>query len=204
MNRKLITTLVAGGAAVVFLGTGAASCDGSTPNGNAAEHAAQQADTTTLENNQPIPHFNFSQERQSLIAAETAAANGTQTTSFFFTDNGTQPVFKCPSIGMGVPDSASLSNPDQVVYRGGSGSADPGMVVGQEDPDGIYTPASSTGTFVNCINSQGQEVLARWEGLVMTFTSGATWSGSGLQLVGQPTIHISTKIPVSAIVKPKP
>lgn len=193
-NRK-ITIGVAG--ALIALAVAGCSSSGLT-GGNQAEHAAQQADTTTLENNQPIPQFHYSQERQSLIAAESAAANGTQTTSFFFTQNGTQPLFQCPSIGMGVPDSASLSNPSQVVQSGDGGGGRNASVIGQEDPDGIYTPASSTGTFVNCLNGQGQEVLVRWEGDVLTVTSGATWSGGALHLVGQPTVRISTRIPASA------
>lgn len=200
MNRAILSTIAAGTALAAIAVTGCSS-SGLT-GGNAAEHAAQQADTTTLENNQPIPHYSYSQERQSLIAAETAAANGTQTTSFFFTQNGTQPLFQCPSIGMGVPDSASLSNPSQVVQSGDGGSGRNASVIGQEDPDGIYVPESSTGTFVNCLNGGGQEVLVRWEGDVLTVTSGATWSGGALKLVGAPTVHISTKIPATAKVSP--
>lgn len=195
MNRKLITAITGASALALFLATGAASCD-SGPAGNAQENHQQQQDTSSLENNQPLPHFNYSQERQSLIAAETAAANGTQTTSFFFTANGTQPIFQCQSIGMGVPDSASLSNPDQVVNDPYSGSGGDGAVISQQDPDGIYVPASSTGTYVNCLNSKGQETLVRWEGDVMTLTAPATWNGaSGLKLVGAPTVKITTQKP---------
>lgn len=163
--------------------------------GNQQEHKQQQEDTNSLEAAQPVPHFNYSQERQALITAETIAADGTQTTSFFFNLGDRDPIFSCPSIGMGVPDSASLSNPLQAEWNDGGTNGNAGVAIGQMDPDGIYTPASSTGTFVDCVNGQGQEYLVRWEGFVETVTSAATWNFKthAEQLVGAPTVKIKTR-----------
>lgn len=191
--RRVIPAAVAAGG----LALGLAACS-HAPNAQQTEQQQQTQDLQSLEQSQPLPHFNYSQERQALIVAESAAAAGTQTTSFFFNQGVQDPVSQCLSIGMGVPDSASLSNPQQIApvsgkYGGGT------QVIGQEDPDGVYVPESSTGTWVNCVNPQGQEYLVRWEGFVYTVTGPATWNTSthSVQLVGAPTMHISTKKPAS-------
>jgi hypothetical protein len=180
---------------VPALALGLAACS-HAPNAQQSEQNQQTQDLQSLEQSQPLPHFSYSQERQALIVAESAAAAGTQTTSFFFNQGVQDPVSTCPSIGMGVPDSASLSNPQQIApvsgkYGGGT------QVIGQEDPDGVYVPESSSGTWVNCVNAQGQEYLIRWEGFVYTVTGPATWDNTthSVKLVGAPTMKISTKKP---------
>lgn len=193
-----IRRTAAAAAAVGALVAGLTACSRSgNSSGQQQEQKQQSQDTASLENNQPLPHFNYSQERQALIVAESAAANGTQTTSFFFNQGVQVPVSSCPSIGLGVPDSASLSNPTQPEnFTDGNGHYNT-IPVGQMDPDGIYAPPASTGTFVNCVNAQGQEYLVRWEGFVYTVTGPATWdkSTNSVKLVGAPTMKIHTGKP---------
>jgi hypothetical protein len=164
-----------------------------TKGGQATENQQQQQDTNSLVNDQPIPHFNYSQIRQTLIDAESIASNGTQTTSFFFQMGDPDPVFTCPSLGMPVANTAQLSNPQQVdndPYPQG-GAAVP---IGQMDPDGVYAPSSSTGTYVICVNGSGAKYLEYWEGDVMTVAAGAIWDYSKhkLSVTGQPTAVIHT------------
>jgi hypothetical protein len=187
VNRRLI--VIPALAAALFL----AAC---TSSGQQQENRQQEQDTRTLINNQPLPHFNYSQERQALIEAETIAANGTQTTSFFFNQGVRDPIFVCPSIGLGVPDSASLSNPDQVV-NSGYPSGGQSLTVSQMDPFGVYAPPSSTGTYVICVNAQGQEYVRRWEGFVDTINAPAVWDlkTHTEKLIGPPTTRIRTKKP---------
>jgi hypothetical protein len=188
MKANLRTT--AGAAALtVVAGLSVAACTPSTPSGQQAESKAQQQDTTALVNNQPIPHFTYSQIRQTLIDAETISADGTQTTSFFFQMGDQDPVFSCPSLGMPVANTAQLSNPQQLV-QGDNAS----VAISQMDPNGIYAPSSSTGTFVICVNSSGAKYLQYWEGDVMTVTSAATWDKTThtLTVSGAPTAVIHT------------
>lgn len=161
-------------------------------NGQKTESAAQGADTASLENNQPIPHYSFSQIRQTLIDAESISADGTQTTSFFFQMGDANPVFTCPSLGEPVANTAQLSNPLQP-YQGSAGT-DGSDVVGQMDPDGIYAPSASSGTYVICVNGSGQKYLQYWEGDVMTVSSGATWDSTThtVSVFGAPTAVIHT------------
>ena len=187
MNRK---TIAGGIAAVAIAALSLTACTQSGNTGQAAENQAQQHDTTSLVNDQPIPHFNYSQIRQTLIDAETIAADGTQTTSFFFQMGLPDPVFTCPSLGMPVANTAQLSNPQQVVGTGNSNA----VTTGQMDPYGIYAPAASTGTYVICVNSSGARYLEYWEGDVMTVTSAATWNKTThtITVSGAPTAVIHT------------
>jgi hypothetical protein len=104
------------------------------------------------------------------------------------------PVFSCPSLGMPVANTAELSNPDQAEWNTAGSSGVASAVIGQMDPSGIYTPSSSTGTYVICVNSAGKPYLQYWEGDVMTVTSAATWDSATHQLkvIGAPTAVIHT------------
>ena len=95
------TRNIAGTAVIAAVALLAAACTSasSTPTGQQQENSAQRQDTTSLVNDQPVPHFNYSQIRQTLIDAETISADGTQTTSFFFQMGDPDPVFSCPSLG---------------------------------------------------------------------------------------------------------
>lgn len=190
MNKNL-NTIAGGLAAAAALVISLAACT-SHPSAQQAEQNQQQQDTQSLINNQPLPHFGYSQIRQTAIDAETISADGTQTTSFFFQMGDPDPVFSCPSLGEPVANTASLSNPLQP-YNG-SQTTDGGDVVDQMDPNGIYAPSASSGTYVICVNSSGAKYLEYWEGDVMTVTSGATWDSAThtLKVLGAPTAVIHT------------
>lgn len=190
MNK--IVPVIAGAALAVAV---LAGCTPSSDNGQQQENSQQQQDTNSLEASQPIPHFNYSQIRQTMIDAETIAANGTQTTSFFFMMGDANPVFTCPSIGMPVANTAQLSNPQQVVGTGNSNA----VTTGQMDPDGVYAPAASSGTYVICVNGSGSDYLMYWEGDVLTSAAGAEWDAATrtIKVIGAPTavIHTSPAAP---------
>jgi len=193
-SKGLRVSAVAAGMLVVFVLCGASSCSGQSQ-GQATENKAQQQDETSLVNDQPVPHFNYSQIRATAIDAQTIAANGTQTTSFFFQMGSRDPVYSCPSLGMPVPVTAQLTNPNQVVTQDSQGNGISGSAtIGQMDPDGIYAPPAGAGTYVICINSSGARYLEYWEGDVMTVTSAATWNDQThqVQVTGAPTAVIHT------------
>lgn len=184
------TRPLAGIAVALALGISLTACQ-SGPSAQQQEQSQQQSDTSSLEQSQPIPHYSYSQIRQTAIDAETISAEGTQTTSFFFQMGDPDPVFSCPSLGEPVANTAQLSNPEQVVGVSGSiggGSTD----LPQMDPNGIYAPSASSGTYVICVNSSGAKYLQYWEGDVMTVTSAATWDRSThtLKVTGAPTAVI--------------
>lgn len=189
MNRRAIVGGIAATALAALAVTGCTHGQSAQQK----EQSAQQADTQSLINDQPIPHFNYSQIRATAIDAEAISANGTQTTSFFFQMGNPDPIFSCPSLGEPVPNTAQLSNPEQIApisgkYGGGATN------LPQMDPNGIYAPSSSSGTFVICVNGSGAKYMQYWEGDVMTVTSAATWDRAthSLKVTGAPTAVIHT------------
>jgi hypothetical protein len=188
LNKKAIGS----GLSMAALAVALTACQGNSVQQN--EQKQQTADTQSLERSQPIPHYNYSQIRQTAIDAQDIAANGTQTTSFFFQMGNQDPIFSCPSLGEPVPNTAQLSNPSQIAPisgKYGGGATD----LPQMDPDGIYAPSSSSGTYVICVNGSGAKYLQYWEGDVMTVAAGATWDSAKhtLKVTGQPTAKVHTK-----------
>lgn len=194
MNRKNLVTAAGSIAGAAVLAVSLAACNNNN-SGQAQENAQQKADTNSLEASQPIPHYNYSQIRQTLIDAETISADGTQTTSFFFQMGNQDPVYSCPSLGEPVANSSSLSNPQQGTGVSGVSGA---IAVGQMDPDGIYAPVSSSGTYVICLSSAGQPYLDYWEGDVFTVSGAAEWDTAthAVKVTGAPTAAIHTTAPV--------
>jgi hypothetical protein len=192
MKKKLVISAIA----FALAGSTLAACTdgGSDHSGQAQENKAQAHDTNSLVNNQPIPGFNWSQIRQTLIDAETVSANGTITTSFFYNQGVQDPVFSCPSIGMPVPNTAQLSNPHKVVNDPYSYHSQ-GQVIDQMDPYGIYAPSASTGTYVICSDSHGHKYLQYWEGFVQTVSAPAVWDQTthAVKVTGAPTFTPVTK-----------
>ena len=140
--------------------------------------------------NQPVPQFDWSQIRQTAIDIETAQAHSTQTTTFFFNMGVQDPISSCPSIGFPVASTTQLTNPQQL-YVSSGGSHD--GVIPQIDPNGIYS-GDSTGTYILCVNAQGQTYGVYWEGFVYALTGPAVWDSAKHQavLTGAPSFKFTT------------
>ena len=67
----------------------------------------------------------------------------------------------CSSIGYPIPYSTQLTNPLQ--YTGPNGA-----VVGNPEPNGLYSPDSAEGTIVNCVNPDGSVTPTYWEPRIFT------------------------------------
>lgn len=182
---------------LLTVGVATACSSSSSAQGNQKEKQQQNQITKNLENTQGLPDVFYSQERQNLIDIELAEVNDVRTTSFFTKDGNVDPVGQCPSIGFGIPDSASLSNPTQIQYSSppnNGGTFDPG-VVDQMDPNGIYAPTASEGTFVICVNVRtGQAYIDRIEDRVDTYGGPAAWNYTthSAALIGDPTALAAT------------
>jgi hypothetical protein len=187
--NKVTKLLVAPVAAVAII-AGVAACGmGGTNPQSAAQHQetrAQAQDSYNLINNQPVPVYQYSQERQTLINVEDIQANGENTTTFFFNQGVQNPIMSCSSIGMPVASEAQLTNPEQN-YNASYPSGGAAYPIAQMDPTGIYT-GGSTGTNVLCVNGNGQQYIQYWEGFVDAVSGPATWNASThqVQLLGAP------------------
>jgi hypothetical protein len=187
MNRKLA---IAASALVLAAPLGACTShkNGAASNARKQEATQQAQDTLTLIQAQPVPHFDWSQIRQTLIDIEGAQAHAIQTTSFFFQQGMNHPYLVCNSIGFPVPASDELTNPQQIVTQGSLRSGGGNVTIDQQDPTGIYT-ADTAGTFVLCVNRNGQAEAQYAEPFVHTVAGPAAWNTATqmIEFTGNPT-----------------
>lgn len=190
-HSRIVGGVIASAVAALTLAACGGTGGNSTQNAaNRQETQAQANDQYTLEQAQPVPHYDWSQIRQTEIAAQDAEAGTVQTTSFFFQQGMDHPYLICNSIGFPVPADAELTNPNQIapgtvdIYRGATGA-----VIGQMDPNGIYT-GQSAGTFVLCVTPDGKAEMQYAEPNVHTVGGPAGWDPVKKMIVftGAPTV----------------
>jgi hypothetical protein len=181
-HSKKTTVIVAAAIAGTLLLT-ASSCGNS---GIYADEEATERQLQQYQDVQPIPFYNWSQYRQTLISIQDAQAQGTATTSFFFNIGVQNPIKMCPSIGYPVATTTQLTSPTQ--YVGSSGA-----VVDQMEPTGVYT-GDSSGTYVVCVVG-GVAVPTYWEGLIQTEGGPAYWDREIGMIIndGTPTVQVQTQ-----------
>lgn len=134
---------------------------------------------------QPVPMYDWSQYRQTVIDVTAAQANSVATTTFMFNMGTADPIDQCPSIGFPVPATAQLTNPEQITWQDGSNS----QVIPQAEPNGTYT-GDSQGTYIVCVASDGTKYIDYWEGSVKTTGGPAHWDYDKHRVVldGKPTV----------------
>ena len=188
--RKILTGTII---AISLLGI-AACGNTSQPNSIANDQTATNTQLDRYQKNQPVPQSDASQLRQTVIDVELAQIHGVATTTFFFNQGVQNPIQSCPSIGFPVASTSQLTSPDQLVGNGGSSNYYGTGVVSQQEPNGVYTGASS-GTYVVCVAPSGVKYINYWEGFVHTVGGAATWDkAQGLiTLQGSPTVTLKGK-----------
>ena len=166
------------------------SCSSGTTDANAKDQAVSADILTKFQISQPVPKFDWSQIRQTLIDVETAQAQSIQTTSFFFNQGVQDPYFVCPSIGFPVAATTQLTNPLQSEWGSNGATA----VTAQVDPNGVFS-GNSTGTYVLCVNSAGQTYGQYAEAFVHTVAAPASWNSKShsVEITGAPTYKFTTK-----------
>lgn len=194
MKKVLTAVLLAGVVALT-----ATACTSTTSAGQKAAKQSVNSEQESIANGlkaiektQPLPRFNYSQLRQNLIEIQTAQAQTTQTTSFFFNLGVQNPTQVCPSIGFPIASTTQLSNPEQKITDVGRSNGSGNVVLPQIDPNGVYS-GQSTGTYVMCLNAEGKAYAAYDEGTVKTVTGPATWNEAThqIELTGPPSFNFS-------------
>ena len=107
---------------------------------------------------------------------------GLNTYTFFMRKGGQGgPFFQCASEGSAVPNTAELTNPQQYVSNADDPSlpSDGVAVIGNMDPDGVFPPAASQGTYVRCLYDNGKPYLVYSEpDVIQLNASNASWDPS--------------------------
>lgn len=185
--------------ALIAVAAFAGCSTGSNPSGSDgldSERKVQANIENEYSKAQPVPALTNSQVRQNLIEIQEAVAEGVDTTSFFFNLGAVDPVKTCPSIGVPIPSTAQLTNPEQVIEKG---QHDDGSVtIPQMDPTGIYS-GDSEGTYVLCIDARGNPYVSYFEGFVMTEFAPAKWNRETheTELLGSSSWEFSKSTPPS-------
>ena len=201
-RAKRLLTMAIGAALAVIIVAVLAACTTTDSNGNKAENSDQGAISKSMITNQPPPFFPTSAYRGEMIEVKAIEALGSPTTSFFFPEDSTvvmtangphsssPPIKTCSSQGVPVPNTASLTNPLQGVGVSGVTGA---IATDQMDPNGLYAPQTSSGTWVLCNTASGGTRFVYWEGPVYAETGTAVWSDTqGIVDVGNNTLPVCT------------
>jgi len=144
MNKKWLVVLLA----PLLLGNNEGSgCDDSTQKERKQVEQQQERYVTV----QPPPYFEWSLERHLLTELYKARNNSVATYTYVRNQYTGKVMSWCPSIGFPISAATQLTNP-MAVPIGHSVS------VPQAEPNGLYTPAASRGTFVMCLNKDGKVV----------------------------------------------
>jgi hypothetical protein len=120
----------------------------------ATEQHMQNLQMEQFLRNQPVPSFDFSLERHILIKLYGARQRATNTFSVVQSPFTGKVLWSCASIGFPLPYATQLTNPQQVQWKGGLHEYS-SAVLAQQEPNGLFTPASAEGTWVPCVDEKG-------------------------------------------------
>ena len=153
MPLVVIPVVIATSASACSSGSGAAASANNTNSGILGHYNNVQP---------PLEPTGQSVYRDTLTYAEATHILGLNTYTFFMRRGGTGgPFFECASEGSAVPNTAELTNPQQYVSNADDPSLPSGgvAVIGNMDPDGVFPPNASQGTYVRCLYSNGKPYL---------------------------------------------
>lgn len=140
--------------------------------GNQSLNADQAQTNTQLQQYQkvqPVPYYNWSEQRNTLIQIYNAKNEARNTWAVVESMTGVA-LWACPSVGFPIPADTQLTNPDQIATTVPPGSSTIyDGVVPQMEPDGLYSSTSTDATYVLCIRPNGDTVPIYTEQKVSMF-----------------------------------
>jgi hypothetical protein len=144
-------------AALASMCIGAKGCDA-----DSAEHDTVDAQQSLYVRNQPIPTFQWSLERHLLVQLYQARNQSVTTYSYVVNQFNGSIMWSCTSLGFPIPATTQLTNPMRYVYQGAT--------IPQAEPNGVFAPPSTAGTWVLCAGDDGNLEPVYIEEHVRTFT----------------------------------
>ena len=140
---------------------------------------------------QPIPFFQFSQLRASLIQIYAQVVRPTRTYTVISSEGTGSLIFECPSIGFPIPADTQLTNPAQVDWTND-------VTIDQAEPGGIFTSRNTTGTYIQCIRANGDVGVVYTEQEVTAFGFGVVCNENGYCIDDQSsptTLQVDIEVP---------
>lgn len=102
---------------------------------------------------------NFRERRLVRDIYELRDQDGLTTYTYLYNEMTGKLVFFGETIGYGVPYSAQFSNPEKIVDARGGSAGYHYMAIPQAEPNGLFTPASSSATWVMMKDPNGDKVV---------------------------------------------
>ena len=121
------------------------------------EREQREANQLSLIQNQPVPNLGgYSFERDVVIQTYLARNRTIATYTYTMTEIDAKIIEICASIGYPIPYATQLTNPLNWVGSNGA-------VIGNPEPNGLYSPDNAEGTIINCANENGTITPTYWE-----------------------------------------
>lgn len=152
---KFITVVAAIGLSSMCIGANGCSAD-------STEHEAVDEQQSLYVRNQPIPRFPWSLERHLLIQLYQTRNQAVTTYSYVINQYTGRISWSCQSLGFPIPATTQLTNPQRVASQN--------AVIPQPEPNGVFAPPDTNGTWVMCAGEGGSLEPAYIEEHVLTFT----------------------------------
>jgi len=168
MNSKYKMAAVLLPVAVFLGGADGDGCTTAPRTAASIEQTSQDLQMQQFLRNQPVPSFDWSLERHMLIALYTARQKATNTFSVVQSDFTGKILWSCPSMGFPLPYATQLTNPQQLIQKSDSSHWYDG-VIGQQEPNGLFSPPAADGTWVPCVDEHGKITPVYEERKVTTF-----------------------------------
>lgn len=137
------------------------ACADSAALRESSEVNSQQARYAT---SQPVPRFDWSLERHLLIQLYQVRNRAVATYTYVVNPMTGRISWRCNSLGFPFAATTQLTNPEQVVS-----TASGRLTLPQAEPNGVFAPPDTEGTWVICTGPQGPEPVYVEEN-VRTFT----------------------------------
>lgn len=176
--RRTLSLLALVGCALMLM---AADC---APSAEYKDNKNVQEQQTIYQNRQPVPRFEFSQERDTLIQIYRLRQEARSTFTTFHSNGTGDVIFACPSRGYAIPADTQLTNPE-APYTGVNGGQSGSMVVEQAEPNGLFSSKNTDGTWVLCVRENGEVAPVYTELKVQTFPFEVSWDDARRTLVDQ-------------------
>ena len=186
---------------LVALAAVAVGCDSTANTSTKTEQNATNNQMDQYLKVQPIPYFDSSAMRATLIEILKAQTAPTNTWSVEVALDGTA-LFMCPSIGYPIPATDELTNPQQV-SSGGSSSSYWGTTISQADPNGVYG-GDTAGTYILCVAPDGKYTPVYSEPNVTVFPFPVTIDPATHRIVVDPNGKSTVSVDVTGKGKSAP
>jgi hypothetical protein len=152
MNQRLVLLSMP----VVALCCMADSCDTNVPATSVKQEAnVVEKQQSIYVNTQPVPVFDWSLERHLMTELYKARNNAVATYTYVRNQYTGKILSSCPSIGFPISAATQLTSPSRTEEHWGQAGGG-NVVIPQPEPNGLFSPPESRGTYVMCLNKDGK------------------------------------------------